>query len=499
MVTGEVLRSLASLLDEPIVVVDVGCRWGFADVWADFGDRCLSIGFDPDVEECARLEQRYEGRKEVRVVPVGLGAQSGEATLYVTEERAGTSLYPSTPDAFEPHPAIAAGRVEYTTNVELETLDDWTVAESIGQVDVIKLDTQGSELDVLRGASRVLDATRAIEIEVEFNPLYQDQPLFGDVDRFLREHGFVLWTLKHLCHYSQEGAFTDWRLREHHWFDTYAADLWIGAGQLFWADAFYVRRETAYSTRTSPWQRLLRDACLTAALRLPDLADRLLVEAHEAAPGAAAATLTAARAAVRDALITHEGDPAARLEALMAERGAALAQKSAPLTTEVTIDVGASSFQGFGWQHLQRSGSGWVRWTGPSHEATIEIPFLLAPGARVEILVVTAMTPRIIDELEVEVNRVPLPLTSSPHEHGILCSGVIPRSYVSPRRYTRVVLRTCETVLWSDQHPESDSDDEPASRSRGCGSRRRSSSNSIPAAASRRAPHPPGPPHQRHL
>jgi hypothetical protein len=79
---------------------------------------------------------------------------------------------------------------------------------------------------------------------------------------------------------------------------------------------------------------------------------------------------------------------------------------------------------------------------------------------RVEILVVAAMTPRIIDELEVEVNRVPLTLTSRPHEHGTVCSGIIPRGYTSRRPYSRVVLRTCETVLWSDLHPESDSDDE---------------------------------------
>src|SRR4051812_3637413 len=46
---------LSRLLNEPIVVIDVGCRWGFADVWADLGDRAVAIGFDPDVEECERL------------------------------------------------------------------------------------------------------------------------------------------------------------------------------------------------------------------------------------------------------------------------------------------------------------------------------------------------------------------------------------------------------------------------------------------------------------
>jgi hypothetical protein len=270
----------------------------------------------------------------------------------------------------------------------------------------------------------------------------------------------VLWTLKHLSHYSQDGAFNDWRLREHHWFDSYVADVWIGAGQLFAADAFYVRREIAYATTMPPWQQLLRDACVTAALVLPDLADRLMVEAREAAPGEAAAVLSAAGASARDTLTSQPSDAGAQFETVMAERRLALAQRSAPLTEEVTIDIGASSFRGSGWQHLQRSGPGWLRWTGPSREASIELPFLLEPGVRVEILVVTAMTKRIMDHLEVEVNRVPLPLTLRPHENGTVYSGIIPRSYASRRRYTRVVLRTCETVLWSDADPESNSDDE---------------------------------------
>jgi Methyltransferase FkbM domain len=56
---------------------------------------------------------------------------------------------------------------------------------NINNVDAIKLDTQGSELDILRGATHVLPTVSLIDIEVEFNELYDGQPLFCDVDRFL--------------------------------------------------------------------------------------------------------------------------------------------------------------------------------------------------------------------------------------------------------------------------------------------------------------------------
>lgn len=78
---------------------------------------------------------------------------------------------------------------------------DAALAETLGErtVDAIKLDTQGSELDILRGASRALSSCTLIEIEVEFNPIYEGQNLFCDVDRFLRDRGFVCGEYLNSC------------------------------------------------------------------------------------------------------------------------------------------------------------------------------------------------------------------------------------------------------------------------------------------------------------
>jgi hypothetical protein len=61
---------------------------------------------------------------------------------------------------------------------------------------MIKLDIQGAELKALRGASRILDEeVKLIYAEVSFHPLYEGGTTFGEVDGFLREHGFVLYNL----------------------------------------------------------------------------------------------------------------------------------------------------------------------------------------------------------------------------------------------------------------------------------------------------------------
>jgi len=53
------------------------------------------------------------------------------------------------------------------------------------------MDTQGSELDVLRGATRMLDAIALVEVELSLIAVYESAPLFGDVYAVLADHGFA--------------------------------------------------------------------------------------------------------------------------------------------------------------------------------------------------------------------------------------------------------------------------------------------------------------------
>ena len=87
--------------------------------------------------------------------------------------------------------------------MSVDTLDNVfqkSTLEGGGEVinpDFVKLDTQGTELYILKGMQHTL--TRSIfgvEVEVEFIEMYLDQPLFNKVDSFMRERGFHLFDLK---------------------------------------------------------------------------------------------------------------------------------------------------------------------------------------------------------------------------------------------------------------------------------------------------------------
>jgi FkbM family methyltransferase len=78
-----------------------------------------------------------------------------------------------------------------TLEIEGITLDDATSDPAVPPPDVLTLDTQGSELEILGGAARLLSQhVLAVVTEVEFQPMYKDQPLFGEVCSFLTGQGF---------------------------------------------------------------------------------------------------------------------------------------------------------------------------------------------------------------------------------------------------------------------------------------------------------------------
>jgi FkbM family methyltransferase len=443
-VVADLTSTLAGLLQEPLVVVDVGCRWGFAQAWERLGDRANIIGFDPDESECERLTESYSTNSQVRLVAKGLSSHPGEATLYITEDPGGCSLFPSVADVVARHPGLSGGRVTGTAPVNVTTLDDWLATEAIGGVDVVKIDTQGSELAVFEGARKALASVRAIEVEVEFNELYDNVPLFGEIDRFLREAGFVLWRLKDLSHYAQRGARRDWRAPEAQYFDELVARFESGSGQLFWANAYYLRREVAYPSPELGWQALVRDACVTSALGFHDLVGLAVGCAAESAPPDVAAVLAAA----------------ASDDALAAQAERELGRRAGVLEGSRTVDFGDADFRGSGWREPQQLPIGAVRWTGPQREAALDLAWRLLPGTTIELVAVTAMSAAILEQLTVEVNRRAVPLVRSSHDLGVLFTGTVPADYRSDRLFTRLVVRTPETIPWNELHADSSDDTE---------------------------------------
>jgi len=275
---GGVVPAGASPRREPLarklVALDVGCRWGFAQKFVAAKDQFHIFGFDPDTEECERLE-KYYGDASITLLPMALAHVAGLRTLFVTQEPACSSLFQPDPALTENYPALACARQVSTKEIETTTLDLWAAQSKVAIVDYIKIDTQGSELEILQGGIGVLQTVRCLEVEVEFNPIYLGQAVFSDVDSFLRSQNFVLWKLSNHVHYSHDGAPDRPIAEEKIFYDgAQAVKHTVYGGQLYWANAHYVKKDVL-STFPRPAHEVGSDIALFNALGMSDVVDHL--------------------------------------------------------------------------------------------------------------------------------------------------------------------------------------------------------------------------------
>jgi FkbM family methyltransferase len=96
---------------------------------------------------------------------------------------------------------VADWRGTETISAPMRTLDSFLTTNEIKPPQLLKLDVQGFELEVLRGADSTLRSLDAALIEVSFQQLYQGQPLAHDVVRHMDDKGFRIFDI---CTYNQD-------------------------------------------------------------------------------------------------------------------------------------------------------------------------------------------------------------------------------------------------------------------------------------------------------
>jgi len=149
------------------------------------------IGFEPVQAECDKLNALQHPNHTYLPYFIGDGS---ERTFHLTNTVMTSSLYePNTPLLKRFVMLHEQTYTKETSRVQTRRLDDIKEIESI---DFLKIDVQGGELDVLKGARRHLKNVTVIESVVEFLPMYKDQPLFAEVDQELRSQGFVFHTFQ---------------------------------------------------------------------------------------------------------------------------------------------------------------------------------------------------------------------------------------------------------------------------------------------------------------
>ena len=180
------LRRLAAS-DAPLCVFDVGANRGqFLDlVLQGLGDRPVRVhAFEPGASAFRDLAERFGRHPSVALNNAGLGREPGKAVLHSDQAGSGlASLYRRNLSHF----GIDFNAAE---DVTIDSVDDYCRRTGVGRIDLLKIDVEGHELDVLRGAEKTFADRGVRMVTFEFGGCDIDsRTFFQDFWYFFRERG----------------------------------------------------------------------------------------------------------------------------------------------------------------------------------------------------------------------------------------------------------------------------------------------------------------------
>lgn len=180
-------------LGKGAVVIDGGANVGaFSECVLAWQPWARLHAFEPIPEVFATLQERlapYGGG--VSLQRAALGAARGEGDFHVNRVPQASSFYENGGELDRRLYGIDFTTAE-TIRVPIETLADYVRERGLPRVDLLKLDVQGYELEVLKGAEPVLDRIAYIYCEAQFRELYRGAPLVPEIFTWLHERGFEL-------------------------------------------------------------------------------------------------------------------------------------------------------------------------------------------------------------------------------------------------------------------------------------------------------------------
>ena len=181
----------------------IGQMWNYRiktyfDVGANVGQTCLRVvqelpeahifAFEPDPSTFLQLKKAVDGVQNIEPLNIGFGTTIGEVDFFEYDMSLLNSMVDNAPYA------VRYKKKAKRITVKSTTIDQFCKERRLETIDVLKIDTEGYELAVLKGAERVLSEGKIKFISAEFNDIPISPDATGGslaaIDNFLRRFGF---------------------------------------------------------------------------------------------------------------------------------------------------------------------------------------------------------------------------------------------------------------------------------------------------------------------
>jgi len=179
--------------ESKLIIFDVGAHHGDSvNEFISLFPMSRVFAFEPDKENFTKLKKKFENESRVELFNVAVGQKDGRILLHRNNYDATHSLLKF--DVQEGNRWSDCNDFQEVESVEVEqlTLETFCNDKGIGNIKILKIDTQCGEMMAFQGVTEKLSsqAIDCIFCEVEFRRLYEQQPLFWDITALLMSYSY---------------------------------------------------------------------------------------------------------------------------------------------------------------------------------------------------------------------------------------------------------------------------------------------------------------------
>jgi FkbM family methyltransferase len=177
-------------------VLDIGANYGQSvENYLSLFPKAKIISFEPIPEMADLFEKTYGKNESVTLHRIALSDIEGILPFYKTRNQAASSLLP--PEEFIMKLSVNHNYDYEILEIPVTTIDLLIRKKIIERPDIMKIDVQGGELAVLKGAESFLrnQDVLLIYLEITHAETYKNQSVFSELITFLTEMNYILWDL----------------------------------------------------------------------------------------------------------------------------------------------------------------------------------------------------------------------------------------------------------------------------------------------------------------